>query len=74
MASDKELIAEAKQKWNTNHSGNTYPHVPLKHVNETVSILEKKNAKVQLKVYDGRPHTISKDEIENANWVIFKII
>ena len=53
-------------------TGNLDPHVPLGRVNESVSILEKMNAKVQLKVYNGRPHTISQDEIEEANRVIFK--
>ena len=53
-------------------TGNPDPHVPLDRVNESVAILEKMNAKVQLKVYDGRPHTISQDEIEEANRMIFK--
>ena len=53
-------------------TGNPDPHVPLERVNESVRILEKMNAKVSLKVYDGRPHTISQDEIEEANSLIFK--
>ncbi|MCG2419182.1 dienelactone hydrolase family protein [Aequorivita sp. F47161] len=52
-------------------TGNPDPHVPLERVNESVSILEKMNAKVKLQVYDGRPHTISQDEIEIANRVVF---
>jgi phospholipase/carboxylesterase len=52
-------------------TGNPDPHVPLERVNESVSILEKMNAKVHLRVYDGRPHTISQDEIEEANRLIF---
>ena len=51
--------------------GNPDPHVPLERVNESVSILEKMNAKVELQVYDGRPHTISQDEIEEANRMVF---
>lgn len=52
-------------------TGNPDPHVPVSRVNESVSILEKMNAKVHLQVYDGRPHTISQDEIEEANRLIF---
>ena len=51
--------------------GNPDPHVPLERVNESVSILEKMNAKVELQVYDGRPHTISQDEIEIVNRMVF---
>lgn len=40
-------------------------------VKESVGILEKMNAKVSLTVYDGRPHTISQNEIEEANRVVF---
>lgn len=51
-------------------TGNPDTHVPLSRVNESVEILEKMNASVKLKVYENRPHTISKDEIEQAReWV-----
>lgn len=53
-------------------TGNPDPHVPLTRVKESVSILEKMSAKVHLQVYDGRPHTVSQDEIEIANRMIFK--
>lgn len=53
-------------------TGNPDSHVPLERVKESVTILEKMNAKVELQVYDGRPHTISLEEIETANRVIFK--
>lgn len=52
-------------------TGNPDPHVPVSRVNESVKILEKMKAKVNLKIYDGRPHTISQDEIEQANTLIF---
>ena len=52
-------------------TGNPDSHVPIERVNESVLIIEKMNAKVELQVYDGRPHTISQDEIEIANKVIF---
>lgn len=53
-------------------TGNPDPHVPVARVKESVAILEKMNATVHLKIYDGRPHAISQDEIEEANTVIFK--
>ncbi|MGC1631711.1 MAG: dienelactone hydrolase family protein, partial [Gelidibacter sp.] len=53
-------------------TGNLDLHVPIERVKESVAILEKMNAKVSLKVYDGRPHTISQEEIEEANKFIFK--
>lgn len=54
-------------------TGNPDPHVPIERVKESAAILEKMNAKVFLKVYDGRPHTISQDEIEEANrWLRFE--
>lgn len=52
-------------------TGNPDSHVPVSRVNESVKILEKMNAKVNLEIYDGRPHTISQDEIEQANTLIF---
>ena len=53
-------------------TGNPDPHVPVERVKESADILEKMNAKVHFKVYDGRPHTISQDEIEEANLFVFK--
>ena len=53
-------------------TGNPDSHVPLERVKESVSILEDMNATIHLQVYDGRPHTISQDEIEEANRMIFK--
>ena len=53
-------------------TGNPDPHVPVGRVNESVGILENMGAKVDLKVYEGRPHTISQDEIERANRLIFR--
>lgn len=52
-------------------TGNPDWHVPVQRVNESADILEKMNAKVHLQVYEGRPHTISQDEIEEANNLIF---
>lgn len=52
-------------------TGNPDPHVPTERVKESAEILEKMNAKVHLKVYDGKPHSVSPDEIEEANRLIF---
>lgn len=53
-------------------TGNPDHHVPLERVKESAGILEKMNAKVHLQVYEGRTHSISPDEIGEANRVIFK--
>lgn len=52
-------------------TGNPDSHVPIERVNKSVSILKKMNAKVHLQVFEGRPHTISQDEINEANRLIF---
>ncbi len=52
-------------------TGNPDPHVPLERVHETVQVLKEMNARVALEVYDGRPHTVSQDEIDRANELIF---
>ncbi len=48
-------------------TGNPDPHVPLHRVEESVALLKKLDAQVKLKVYPGRPHTITMPEIELAN-------
>lgn len=53
-------------------TGNPDAHVPLDRVKETVALLEEMNASVHLEVYENRPHTISKDEIDWTNKLIFK--
>lgn len=47
------------------------PHVPLDRVNLTAEIFKSLNADVTLKVYKNLGHTISNDEIDSANKVIF---
>lgn len=47
-------------------------HVPVERVEETVKIMEQMGASVTLKIYDGMPHTISQDEIDLTNTLIFK--
>lgn len=52
-------------------TGDPDPHVPLTRVKESAEILKDLNADVTLKVYKGRPHTISQEEIDLANQLIF---
>ena len=47
------------------------PHVPVERANATAGVLKKMNASVTLKVYPNMGHTISQDEIENANRLVF---
>ncbi|MFN4762373.1 alpha/beta hydrolase [Gillisia sp. Q332] len=53
-------------------TGNPDAHVPVERVSETAKIMEKMNAEVTVKVYENKPHSISQDEIETANKLIFK--
>ena len=53
-------------------TGNPDSHVPVERVKESVEILTEMNAQVHLEIYDNRPHTISKDEIDLVNRLIFK--
>jgi phospholipase/carboxylesterase len=45
--------------------------VPVQRVNDTAVILEQMNAKLTKKIYKGMGHTISQDEIETVNEMIF---
>jgi phospholipase/carboxylesterase len=47
------------------------PHVPVARVRETTSILKSMNAVVTEKIYQNLGHTISEDEIDKANQLIF---
>lgn len=47
------------------------PHVPVDRVNATAAILQEMNAQVTKKIYKGMGHTISQDEIETANQLVF---
>lgn len=53
-------------------TSNPDPHVPVERVNETTKILKQMHASVTEKVYQNMGHTISQDEIELANKLIFK--
>lgn len=47
-------------------------HVPLSRVEESVTQLKAMNANVLLKVYKGRPHTITEQELELAEQHVLK--
>lgn len=53
-------------------TGDPDPHVPLSRVEQSVAILKKMNADVLLKVYKGRPHTITAQELELAGQHVLK--
>jgi len=52
-------------------TGDHDPHVPLNRVEESVELLKGFGADVTLKVYPGKPHSISPDEIELADSLVF---
>jgi len=47
-------------------------HVPVERVHATAGVLKNMHAAVTVKIYPGMGHTISTDEIEKANDLIFK--
>lgn len=47
------------------------PHVPVERVQATEEILKKMKADVTVKIYPGMGHTISQDEVEQANQLVF---
>ena len=52
-------------------TSNPDPHVPVERVYASSNILRQMNAVVTEKVYDNMGHTITMDEIEKANTLIF---
>ncbi len=52
-------------------TSNPDPHIPVERVHETTKILKTMNASVTEKIYQNMGHTISEDEIEKANELIF---
>jgi len=53
-------------------TGDPDPHVPLARVEESVQVLEKLGADIQLEVYKQKAHSISREELDLAN-KIYKI-
>ena len=47
------------------------PHIPVERVHDTAQLLTRMNAKVTKKIYPNMGHTISEDEIKQANTLIF---
>jgi phospholipase/carboxylesterase len=52
-------------------TSNPDPHVPVTRVQETASLLKSLNASVTEKIYPNMGHTISEDEIDKANQLVF---
>ena len=52
-------------------TSNPDPHVPVERVYATSNILKDLHADVTEKIYTNMGHTINKDEIENANALVF---
>lgn len=52
-------------------TGDPDPHVPVERVYATTNILKSMNAVVTEKVYNNMGHTISQDEIDQANRIVF---
>jgi predicted esterase len=44
--------------------GDVDDHIPLSHLNHTASLFREAGATVDLRVYQGMPHTINRDEVE----------
>lgn len=54
-------------------TGDPDPHVPVSRVTESKEILTTMNANVQVSIYPGRPHTITKEEIDLAKKLVFSL-
>jgi phospholipase/carboxylesterase len=50
--------------------GDPDPHIPWQRVQESAEVLEKMNAKVTLRRYPGRAHTVSADEVRYATAIL----
>lgn len=52
-------------------SSNPDPHVPAERVNASTALLQSMNASVTEKIYPNMGHTVSEDEIAQANKLVF---
>ncbi len=52
-------------------TGDPDDHVPLERVNQTAAIMNSLNAAVRVEVYKNKTHSVSRDEIDQANSLIF---
>lgn len=55
-------------------AGDTDPHVPWRRMEATREVLERMRARVTLRRWSGRPHTILPEEIEEAKRLIAPLI
>ena len=55
-------------------SGDPDAHVPWQRVQESAAVLAKLGAEVKLKRYPGMPHTVSREELEEARALIAKTL
>ena len=53
-------------------TGDPDPHVPVGRVEESARLLKTLQAEVTVEIYPNRPHTITNEEMEMANTLIFK--
>lgn len=49
------------------------PHVPVQRVKDSVAVLKKMNASVEVKIIPGMGHTINDEEIQLANKMVFDL-
>lgn len=52
-------------------AGDQDPHVPLGRIRESETVLAGLDAAVTVDIYPGKPHSISMEEIERANALVF---
>lgn len=52
-------------------TGDPDQHVPVERVNRTAAIMNNLNAAVRVEVYENKAHSVSQDEIDQANSLIF---
>jgi phospholipase/carboxylesterase len=54
-------------------TSNPDPHVPVERVKASTRVLESMNARVTEKIYTNMGHTVSKDEIDQVNKLVFTV-
>lgn len=54
-------------------SGDPDPHVPWSRVEQSAAILEAMGADITTRRYPGRPHTVTREELELANEIVSRI-
>lgn len=54
-------------------AGDPDPHVPWTRVEETASVLSRLGGQVTLRRYPNMPHTITRDEIEEARKIVLQV-